>query len=65
MVNEVSDRLAKSTSNTILPSLAQLPWTDFTPILHRYAINLWSNYWKNLPANSAIMYRTIVPNISN
>ncbi|KAF0772288.1 RNase H domain-containing protein [Aphis craccivora] len=42
--NEVKDKPAKSTANTILPSFAQLHWTDFTPNLHRRIFNLWSNY---------------------
>lgn len=39
--NEMADRLAKATSYTILPPLAQLPWTDFTPFLRRHIANLW------------------------
>ncbi|VVC28773.1 Ribonuclease H-like domain,Ribonuclease H domain [Cinara cedri] len=63
--NEKADELAKSTSNTILPPLAKLPWTDFTPLLRRHITCLWSNYWNNLPAHFASKYKSIVPSISN
>jgi len=38
--NEVANGLAKLTSTTILPSFAQLPWTDFALILRCHTINL-------------------------
>ena len=61
----MADRLAKAASNTILPPLAQLPWTDFSPLLRRHVISLWSNHWNNLPAHFASKYKSIVPSISN
>jgi len=36
---EIADNLAKATSNTILPSLVQLPLTDFIPILRRNIVS--------------------------
>jgi ribonuclease HI len=54
--NEMADGLAKSTSNTILPPLAKLPWTDFTPLLHYHITCPWSNYWNNR--------LTLLPNIN-
>ncbi|KAF0728075.1 RNase H domain-containing protein [Aphis craccivora] len=51
--NEMADSFAKSSSNIILPPLATLPWTDFTPLLRRYITCLWFNYWNNLPAHFA------------
>ncbi|KAL4143540.1 hypothetical protein QTP88_005859 [Uroleucon formosanum] len=63
--NEIADGLAKATSNTILPSPAQIPWTDFSPLLRLHITCLWSNHWNNLPAYFASKYKTIVPTISN
>jgi hypothetical protein len=59
--NEMADGFAKSTSNTILPPLAKLPWTDFTPLLRCHITCLWSNYWNNLPAHFASKYKSIAP----
>jgi hypothetical protein len=61
----MADRLAKFTSNTILPPLAKLPWTDLTPLLRRHITCLWSNNWNNLPAHFASKYKSLVPVISN
>uniref|UniRef100_A0A2H8TL40 RNA-directed DNA polymerase from mobile element jockey n=2 Tax=Melanaphis sacchari TaxID=742174 RepID=A0A2H8TL40_9HEMI len=63
--NETADGLAKAASYTILPPLAQLPWTDFSPLLRRHIISLWSNHWNNLPAHFASRYKSIVPSIIN
>jgi len=38
--NETADGLAKAASNTILPPLAQLPWSDFSPLLSRHITSL-------------------------
>jgi len=63
--NETADGLAKTASNTILPPLAQLPWSDFSPLLRSRITSLWSNHWNNLPAHFASKYKNIVPNVSN
>ncbi|KAF0720751.1 RNase H domain-containing protein [Aphis craccivora] len=62
--NEMADSPEKSSSNIILPPLATLPWTNFTPLLRRYITCLWANYWNNLPAHFASKYKSIVPSIS-
>jgi len=63
--NKVADSLAKSTSNLILTSFNQLPWTNFTPILQCHITNLWSNYWTNLTTNFASKFKNLVPIIQN
>jgi len=63
--NETADGLAKAASNTTIPPLAQLPCSDFHPLLSRHITSLWSNHWNNLPANFAAKYKSIVPCVSN
>jgi len=63
--NEAADGLAKAASYSTLPPLAQLPWSDFSPLLSRHITNLWSNHWNNLPAHFASKYKTIVHSVSN
>ena len=63
--NEVADRLAKSTAITILPSPALLPWTDFSPLLRRHILSLWSTQWNKLPVGFASKYKNTAPIFSN
>jgi len=63
--NEVADWLAKSTAITILPSSVQLPWTDFSLLLRRHILSLWSIQWNNLPIGFASKYKNTAPIISN
>lgn len=63
--NEVADWLAKSTVIRILPSPAQLSWTDLFPPLRRRILSLWSNQWNNLPISFASKYKNTAPVISN
>ena len=61
--NEVADQLAKSSSNLIFPSISPLPHSDFTPLIKQHSANTWLSLWNNLPAEFALKYRNITPNI--
>jgi len=59
--NEIVDSLAKYTSNLIRPSIYNLPFTDFIPILRHHTSKLWLSQWLNSPANFAARFKSIVP----
>jgi len=61
--NEVTDHLAKSSSNLIFPSFSLLQHTDFTPLIKQHSTNTWLSLWNNLPAEFGSRYRNITPNI--
>lgn len=62
--NEFADKLAKSSASLRCPPSAQIPWSDFTPILRSCTSNLWLKHWGSLPPHFATWYRNISPSIS-
>jgi len=59
------NKFAKSLASLRCPPSAQIPWSDFTPILRSYTSNLWLKHWGSLPPHFATWYRNISPSISS
>jgi hypothetical protein len=61
--NEFANKLAKPSAFLRCHPSAQIPWSDFTPMLRSCTSDLWLTHWGLLPLHFATWYRNISSSI--